>query len=59
MIYDFITLKKVDRLRKKRFDNLPSLHSDAVKNELFKNNNICYERVFEKYNPTKPILLYQ
>ena len=38
--YDFMTLRKVDRLRKKKFDNLPSLHSDAVKNGLFKNNNI-------------------
>jgi hypothetical protein len=56
VIYDFITLKKVDRLRKKRFDNLPNLHSDAVKNGLFENNNICYERVFEEYNPPKPVL---
>jgi hypothetical protein len=54
--YDFMTLRKVDRLRKKRFDNLPNLHSDAVKNGLFENNNICYERVFEEYNPPKPVL---
>lgn len=56
VIYDFITLKKIDRLRKKRFDNLPNLHSDAVKNGLFENNNICYERVFEEYNPPKLVL---
>lgn len=55
VIYDFITLKKVDRLRKKRFDNLPNLHSNAVKNGLFENNNICYERVFKEYNPPKPV----
>jgi len=55
VIYDFITLKKVDKLRKKRFDNLPNLHSDAVKNGLFENNNICYERVFKEYNPPKPV----
>ncbi|MFZ5942159.1 MAG: hypothetical protein ACOYXB_16450 [Bacteroidota bacterium] len=53
--YDFITLKKVDRLRKRRFDNLPNLHSDAVKNGLFENNNVCYERVFKEYNPPKPV----
>ena len=53
--YDFMTLKKVDRLRKKRFDNLPNLHSEAVKKGLFQNNSICYERVFEEYNPPKPI----
>jgi len=56
VIYDFITLKKVDRLRKKRFDNLSNLHSVAVKNGLFENNKICYERTFEGYNPTKPVL---
>jgi hypothetical protein len=56
VIYDFITLKKVDKLRKKRFDNLPNLHSEAVKKGLFQNNNICYERDFEKDNPPKPVL---
>ncbi len=53
--YDFMTLKKVDRLRKRRFDNLPNLHSEAVKNGLFQNNSICYERVFKEYNPPKPV----
>jgi len=51
MIYDFMTSKKIDRLRKKRFDNLPNLHSEAVKNGLFENRNICYDRVFEAYKP--------
>lgn len=54
--YDFMTLKKVDRLRKKRFDNLPNLHSEAVKKGLFLNNSICYDRVFEEYNPPRPVL---
>jgi hypothetical protein len=53
--YDFITLRKVDRLRKKRFDKLPIAHSNAVRNGLFKNNNICYERFFEAYEPAKPV----
>lgn len=53
--YDFMSLAKVDKLRKKRFDNLDNLHSDAIENGLFKNNNICYERVFEKINPPKTI----
>lgn len=51
MIYDFITSRKIDRLRKKRFDKLPNLHSDAVTNGLFENNNICYNRDFEPYKP--------
>jgi hypothetical protein len=46
-IYDFMTSSKIDRLRKKRFDNLPKLHSNAVENGLFKNNNTCYERFFK------------
>jgi hypothetical protein len=54
--YDFMTLKKVDRLRKKRFDNLPNLHSEAVKKGLFQNNSICYEREFKPDNPPKSVL---
>ena len=33
--YDFMTSRKIDKLRKKRFDNLPTLHSDAVKEWAF------------------------
>lgn len=51
VIYDFMTSRKIDRLRKKRFDNLSSIHSDAVKNGLFENNNICYDRDFEANKP--------
>src|SRR5674476_670863 len=56
VLYDFMTLRKVDRLRKKRFDELPNLHSDAVKEGLFTTNTICYERIFKADNPTKPVL---
>ena len=49
--YDFMTSRKIDRLRKKRFDNLPNLHSDAVENGLFENNNTCYERFFKAHKP--------
>lgn len=50
--YDFMSSKKIDRLRKKRFDKLPIAHSEAVRNGLFKNNNICYDRVFKPDKPT-------
>jgi len=56
VIYDFMTSRKIDRLRKKRFDNLPNLHSEAVKKGLFQNNSICYEREFKQDNPPKPVL---
>lgn len=51
VIYDFMTSRKIDKLRKKRFDNLPTLHSDAVKNGLFNHDLICYDRAFEAYKP--------
>ena len=51
VIYDFMTSRKIDRIRKKRFDNLPSIHSAAVKNGLFESNNICYNRDFEAHKP--------
>ena len=54
--YDFMTLKKVDRLRKQRFDNLPNLHSEALKKGLFQNSSICYETFFKELNPPKPVL---
>lgn len=49
--YEFITSKKNDKLRKKRFDNLSALHSDAVKNGLFNHDLICYDRTFKAYKP--------
>ena len=33
--YDFITLKKVDRLRMKRFKKLPELHKEAFEKGIF------------------------
>ena len=53
VIYDFISSRKVDKLRKKRFDNLPQLHLTAVEKGLFTNETICYSRPFE---PHKPII---
>jgi len=49
--YDFMPSRKIDRLRKKRFDNLSNLHSDAVNNGLFDDNIICYDRAFEAHKP--------
>jgi len=46
--YDFMSFKKIDRRRKKRFNKLPIVHSEAVKNGLFHNNSICYDRDFQR-----------
>ena len=50
--YDFMSSKKIDRLRKKRFDKLPIVHFEAVKKGLFKSNNICYDSEFKPDKPT-------
>lgn len=44
--YDFITLKKVDRLRKKEFKKLPELHKIAFEKGLFKTDKACYSQEF-------------
>lgn len=51
VIYDFISSKKIDRLRKKRYDNLNNIHLKAINNRLFHNNNICYDRYFVAQKP--------
>lgn len=43
--------KEFDRLQRlERFNNLPNLHSEALKKRLFKTTNLCYERAFKEYN---------
>jgi hypothetical protein len=49
--YDFMSPKKVDRLRKKEFEKLPELHSQAFHKGLFKTERPCVNRNFEPYFP--------
>ncbi len=51
-IYDFMSSNKIDRLRRKRFDELLNLHSSAVKKGHFAKNTICYDREFKPEKPT-------
>ena len=51
--YDFMSSRKIDRLRKKEFNKLPQLHLTAIEKGLFTNETICYSREFE---PDKPQL---
>ncbi len=44
--YDFMTAGKVDRLRKKQFDKLPTLHKSAFEKGVFKNEKPCYVEKF-------------
>ena len=45
--YDFMSPRKVDRLRKKEFEKLPELHSQAFHKGLFKTERPCVSRQFE------------
>lgn len=47
--YDFMTLKKVDRLRMKRFKKLPELHKEAFAKGIFKTDRACYTQTFIPY----------
>lgn len=43
---DFMTLKKVDKFRMKKFKKLPELHKEAFEKGLFKTDKACYTRKF-------------
>ena len=47
--YDFMSPRKVDRLRKKEFEKLPELHYQAFQKGLFKTEKSCVIREFEPY----------
>ena len=44
--YDFMTPKKVDRLRIKRFKELPKLHKEAFEKRMFNTDKACYLQEF-------------
>jgi len=51
--YDFISPRKVDRLRLKRFQNIPNIHLQAYRKGLFLTPTACY---WEDFRPDKPAL---
>jgi hypothetical protein len=48
--YDFLPLKKINKLRLKRFKRLPGLHLQAYRSKLFLKNDICYSMKFIPFN---------
>ncbi|MBB6612744.1 hypothetical protein H7F15_17010 [Pontibacter sp. Tf4] len=44
--YDFMSVGRIDRLRKKRFEKLPGLHLTAYKKGLFTTKQPCYGQEF-------------
>jgi hypothetical protein len=47
--YDFITLKRVDKLRMKKFRKLPKLYREAFEKGIFKMDQACYTQEFISY----------
>lgn len=47
--YDFISLKKVDKLRMKRYKKLVELHKEAFEKNIFKTDIACYTQTFIPY----------
>ena len=45
--YDFITLKRAERKREKRFKMLPEIHKQAFEKGIFETEYACYNRAFE------------
>ncbi|WP_289055012.1 hypothetical protein [Carboxylicivirga marina] len=49
VLYDFISLKKADRLRYKRYKKLNEVYAEAFNKGIFVTDKPCYEQVFEKH----------
>lgn len=47
--YDFTTLKRADRKRKKRYKKLPEIHKRAFEKNIFETEQPCYKREFEPF----------
>jgi len=47
--YDFITLKRAERKRKKRYKKLPEIHKQAFEKGIFETEYACYNREFESF----------
>ncbi len=46
---DFITLKRAERKRKKRYKKLPEIHKQAFEKGIFETEYACYNREFESF----------
>jgi hypothetical protein len=51
--YDFITLKKADSIRKKRFKKEKELHKAAFEKGIFKTDSACYVQEFIPFSKKK------
>ena len=47
--YDFMSLRRAERKRKKRYKKLPEIHKQALEKGIFKADCACYGREFESF----------
>lgn len=50
MIHDFASPKKVDKARRKRYNNIPNLHKEAYDKGIFQSPEACFSRKFREYS---------
>ncbi|MFY7733008.1 MAG: hypothetical protein ACOVSR_05955 [Bacteroidia bacterium] len=48
--YDFMTFRKIDRIRRRNFKKLPNLYQIAHKKGIFTLTNQCFKQIFVPYN---------
>lgn len=48
--------RRVDKERRKRFDNIKYLHTLALKKDIFMNESLCYIQEFESYKPSLDVI---
>jgi hypothetical protein len=49
--YDFMSSRKIDKDRLRRFNKIPELHLQAYNKGLFTKESVCYTREFEPWKP--------
>ena len=54
--YDFMTFKKIDKLRMKEFKKLPEIHREAFEKGIFKTEEACYKQEFIPFYKKKQML---
>ncbi len=52
--YDFMSVRRVNRLEFKRFKHLPQIHQEAYEKGLFKSRAPCAFPIFTKWVPRSP-----
>ena len=47
--YDFMSFRKINKIRRKLYKNLPRLHKDAYEKGIFQSPDVCYIQEFSEY----------